>query len=316
MGDLRSLLTSMLMDATFLIIYAAGGAMCLVRWQRHPRCARLALCAFVLFAVRLVMLTFVGHWLRFRLGESEWDYALIATYASINRVFGDAISIVAWTLLLVALFRRHQYAVARGLHDPRVRIAPVAETGIQAARPSVADPTPSTPTERELRAFVGGNADDYLEAWWPALIGQGRASGFNIAGCLLGGWWLAYRKMYKGLLLLACIILAVVALQQVLLVGILRMRGPALDLTRLCLDGPVALTVALVTGIYGSRWYLSQARRVIAHVRDRGLAEDAHLRELARRGGTNVVIALGLVLALMLAGSLVSRYLADMFGRV
>jgi hypothetical protein len=40
-------------------------------------------------------------------------------------------------------------------------------------------------SEDEVRAFVGDNADYYVQAWAPALSGQGRGSRFNGAAFLV-----------------------------------------------------------------------------------------------------------------------------------
>jgi hypothetical protein len=152
-----------------------------------------------------------------------------------------------------------------------------------------------TLTEQEARAFVGSNRGYYLGAWRPALTSQGGALGFNIAAFFFSGLWLGYRKMYKAAFILYGLFLTVTVLEAVLFAGILRgmpqrekvdwMRG---------LDLLVMLIVAIVVGIGGNRWYLTQARRALSEVRSKGLSEDAHLKALSSRGGTSLGVALGL----------------------
>src|SRR5262249_33070986 len=138
------------------------------------------------------------------------------------------------------------------------------------------DPVSPISTEQELRAVVGPNSDYYLEIWQPALSGQGRASGFNVAAFFLAGPWLGYRKMYKAVLILFGIILAATVLENVLF-GILKMQEPPLVMSAL-VRLVVALVVAIVTAVCSNGWYLSHAKRVIAEVRSQGLEEDAHLK--------------------------------------
>jgi hypothetical protein len=147
-----------------------------------------------------------------------------------------------------------------------------------------------TPTEQEVRAFVGPNADYYLGAWRRALAGEGGASGFNVGGFFLALPWLAYRKMYTAALILIGISIAESILEKVLFVG-----GPGEMLE----PSPgfvllAALVMGIVVGIGGNRWYLARARRVIEEVRSYGLPEEAHLRALSSRGGTSLGASLGL----------------------
>jgi hypothetical protein len=168
-----------------------------------------------------------------------------------------------------------------------------------------------TPTEQEVRAFVGSNADYYLGAWQPALTGEGGASGFNIAGFFLSGLWLGYRKMYTALFILFGIILAEGILEAVLFVGIFKMRERPLGLYML-----VTLLVAIVVGIGGNRWYLARARRVISDVRSRGLPEEAHLKALSSRGDTSLSASLGLCALFIVASTVVGVILGLLFGQV
>jgi hypothetical protein len=169
------------------------------------------------------------------------------------------------------------------------------------------DPTSPALTEQEVRAFVGSSADYYLRSWKPALSGQARGSGFNLFAFLGSGVWLGYRKMYRAYFILLGIILAEEALEQVLFLGILQMR------TAPRLDGLIGLVVAVVSGVCGNGWYLSHARRVIAEVRSQGLEDDAHMKELARRGGTSLGASLGLFLLFAAAMVAVSIALAAVF---
>jgi hypothetical protein len=119
-------------------------------------------------------------------------------------------------------------------------------------------------SEEEVRAFVGEYADYYLQAWEPPLSGQGRALGFNIAVFLLCGWWLAYRKMYQAIFILAGVLILGTLLEFLLFVSLLKLREPPPGANL-----PFPLVVFIVVGICANSWYLGQARRVIAKVRAR-----------------------------------------------
>jgi len=155
-----------------------------------------------------------------------------------------------------------------------------------------------TPTEQEVRAFVGPNADYYLGAWRRALAGEGGASGFNVAGFFLAGPWLVYRKMYAAMLILLGIVVVQRSLQIRLLADLLdpgRKASPeSIVLLSLLPQVLLALVVGLVVGFGGNRWYLARARRAIEKVRSKGLPEEAHLQALSLRGGASLAAALGL----------------------
>jgi hypothetical protein len=155
-----------------------------------------------------------------------------------------------------------------------------------------------TPTEQEVRAFVGPNADYYLAAWRRALAGEDGASGFNVGGFFLAVPWLAYRKMYAAALILVGIIIAESVLEEALFAGApgeMREPSPGFLLLGALRNALGALVVGIVIGIGGNRWYLARARRVIEEVRSQGLPEEAHLKALSGRGGTSLGASLGLV---------------------
>jgi hypothetical protein len=113
------------------------------------------------------------------------------------------------------------------------------------------------------------------------------------------------------LFILFGILLAVTVLEELLFVGILKMQGSPSGMNLL-----VGLIVGIVTAMCGNGWYLSHAQRVIAEVRPEGLEEDAHLKTLARRGGTSLGAAVGLILLLMVLQFAVVFTLAVVFRQV
>lgn len=154
-----------------------------------------------------------------------------------------------------------------------------------------------TPTEKEVRAFVGPNADYYLKVWRRTLVGGGGATVFNWAAFFFVGQWLGFRKMVVALLFLIGLHCTGAVLAG-LSVEILGMHPKWLQ----ALEALIWLILAVVCGVCGNRWYLSHALRVIAKVRSKGLAEDVHLVELAIRGGTSFQAALGVPFLYLLVG--------------
>src|SRR5262249_1702527 len=138
------------------------------------------------------------------------------------------------------------------------------------------------------KAFVGSKAGYYLAKWRAALKGTGSVTAFNWAACLLSGVWLPYRKMYLLTVVFMGIILLESLLEEVVFVGIMRKPEAPAALGRL-----VGRVAAILCGAFGNRWYLSHTRKAITEVRLQGLPEDLHLQALAKRGGTNIVAALG-----------------------
>jgi len=166
----------------------------------------------------------------------------------------------------------------------------------------------TTPTEQELRTFAGRNADYYMTTWRPSLEGDGTFTRLNLAGFFLGGLWLGYRKMYSPLLILYALIFVESIAEIVIFVGVLRMD----DSPRL-LSGLVGLTAGVIVGVYGNRWYLARARRVIAEVRSLGLSEGDHMRELTHRGGTNLWGCVGLFIVFLAGMATVTVILFELF---
>ena len=144
--------------------------------------------------------------------------------------------------------------------------------------------------KRELRTFVGPRNHYYLKRWAPALWGSGKMSGFNIGAFFFAGIWLAYRKMYGAATVLLVIILVESILEEWLFIRLGFNEVPS-GITSL-----VGISVMVILGALGDRWYLSHTRKVVAKVRAE-VGEDSHrlLSTLSRRGGTSIGAALAFV---------------------
>jgi hypothetical protein len=99
------LLTISAPHVPFLIIFLVGAVLSVMRWRSDPMRSRLAFIAFALFIVRLFGIVAM-NWLAFRKDDFGWDTRTLGLYLGIITSVGMLVTIVAWILLLVALFSR------------------------------------------------------------------------------------------------------------------------------------------------------------------------------------------------------------------
>ena len=98
-----TILISQVRVVPFLIIYCVGSILAAVRWNRHPTVSLLALCAFGILLANLAMSVVLQVW-QFGAHDRGVDAE------EIGRVFGAVamirsfLSVIAWSLLLTALF--------------------------------------------------------------------------------------------------------------------------------------------------------------------------------------------------------------------
>ena len=135
--------------------------------------------------------------------------------------------------------------------------------------------------QNELRAFVGPNADYYLPGWWA------KKWKWNWAAFFFGGWWIAYRKMYKAFVIFFGIILTETSIELVFFPNLAELIGRA-----------TYVVYAIVCGAFGNTWYYRKAKAVIADAHSHGGQQwdpagvpDVY-GELRKRGGTSVLIAI------------------------
>ena len=154
-------------------------------------------------------------------------------------------------------------------------------------RTAYADMDPASITRDEARAFIGRNAAYYLDRWALEVDCRGSAIGFNAGAFWLTGLWLPYRKLYALAIVYYAVMASVVAIEQLL--------TPSPEGGSGIVGWIVAFVGACVCGTCANRWYLSRARSVVAQVRAEDLPDDEHLDRLIRRGGTNLLAAIGML---------------------
>jgi hypothetical protein len=167
---------------------------------------------------------------------------------------------------------------------------------------------PSPASEAEIRAFVGKNADYYLGKWQPALDGFGRARGFNWAAFLFIGFWLPYRKMYRFAFILFGVIMADAIIEQILIY-----RGIANEQALKGITRTLELGFSIVCGSYGNAWYYAYAMREISRIRAKGLDDSEYFHALSRRGGTNPLAGLGMLVGFIVILVLILAVLEALF---
>jgi Protein of unknown function (DUF2628) len=143
-------------------------------------------------------------------------------------------------------------------------------------------------SEDEIRAFVGKNADYYLDRW-PAKGEQyARARGFNWAAFLLSAFWMPYRKMYRVTWLMFGMVAAYSVIGEFAIA-----RGVATEKSLEPVSRVVSIGFSIFCGAFANGWYLAHAQREAARIRLLGLEGDSYHRALARRGGTSLLASLG-----------------------
>jgi hypothetical protein len=138
-----------------------------------------------------------------------------------------------------------------------------------------------------LAAFVGPRFPYYSKRWSQAETRGGMS--WNWAACLLGPFWMAYRRMYWQVGVYALIVGAEPVLH-------------ALFGVKLPLAGrPLLYAMALLLGMYGNQIYRWHSEATIRHLRGYHYSPELENDSLARRGRTSWpgVFAMGLLLLVM-----------------
>ncbi|MFS8974068.1 DUF2628 domain-containing protein [Cupriavidus necator] len=139
-----------------------------------------------------------------------------------------------------------------------------------------------------LAVFVGARYPYYKTSW--ALAGARGGMSWNWAACLLGPFWMAYRRMYWQVGVYALIVCA-----EPVLHALFRLDMP------LALSRPMLYALALLLGMYGNELYRWHAEATIRRLREYHWSPELVNYSLARCGRTSWpgVFAMGLLLAVM-----------------
>ncbi len=107
--DLHTLLRNLAQQLPIDVIWALGIVLALRRWRRHPQVSLLILIALGLELVRSVGGTLAWYWLNLEMkGADRATVELGIVKLGIVHNVSWGLDIIAWTLVLIALFRwRH-----------------------------------------------------------------------------------------------------------------------------------------------------------------------------------------------------------------
>jgi uncharacterized membrane protein YozB (DUF420 family) len=103
----------------FLIIYIVGFVLAIKRMRDNPTRSRIAVAAFSMFAVRLFM-SIAKNSLVLQRDALGWDANSRVVFMGILGVVDVQLGIAAWTVLLVALFRRFETLESPGSHSEEI----------------------------------------------------------------------------------------------------------------------------------------------------------------------------------------------------
>ncbi|WP_354685124.1 DUF2628 domain-containing protein [Cupriavidus necator] len=139
-----------------------------------------------------------------------------------------------------------------------------------------------------LAAFVGARYPFYHARWARAEVSGGMS--WNWAACLLGPFWMAYRRMYWQVGVYALIVCA-----EPVVHALLRLDMP------LILSRPMLVVLALLLGMYGNELYRWHAEGTVRRLREYHWSPERVNDSLARCGRTSWpgVFAMALLLAVM-----------------
>lgn len=118
---------------------------------------------------------------------------------------------------------------------------------------------------------------------------------FNIFAFLLSLGWFLYRKMYRESLIIAGAIVLLSILQQ-WIYGLNVMSDDAFILFNLF----STLIISGVLGFLANRLYIQHCDQKIAEILERNPDESRRQTEIEARGGTNMFLAIGVTLGILL----------------
>lgn len=156
------------------------------------------------------------------------------------------------------------------------------------------------PSKDELRAFVGPNADYYLQGWAaakPAIELQRLR--WNWPAFFLNIVWLLYRRMYRYFWIGVGVLVAI-GIVEGAAEALLHFKTPAY------LDFVINFSIAYFFGAFGTSFYYRHALDTITKTRPQLTRPD----QVARVGGVRLALALvfGLVLGVAVLAAIAAKF--------
>ncbi|MBK5722054.1 DUF2628 domain-containing protein [Dysgonomonas sp. Marseille-P4677] len=141
------------------------------------------------------------------------------------------------------------------------------------------------------RTFFGNESSYYEERRERLLAGSSTV--FNPYAFFLGFFWMAYRKMYVEILVLA----AVTTIIECLIYFAFEIDNPSVDRV-------VNLVWAIIVGLYANTFYIKKATRTIEQAKEMYANTSDQLDYVEKQGGTSAIgpVIVGIVIAVIFFG--------------
>jgi hypothetical protein len=137
--------------------------------------------------------------------------------------------------------------------------------------------------EKYLVAFVVESPVFYLKTYRHKL--ETGEFTFNIPAFFLGMFWFLYRKMYVQAAVIFAIISVIGVVEDLMLVN-----ASANGLASMIVNIVVTLITSLITGFVANNLYIAHAEKKINQITATIKDEESVLKELKKKGGTNLLI--------------------------
>lgn len=145
-----------------------------------------------------------------------------------------------------------------------------------------------------LRAYVGKNADYYINKW-QIETGEVKKDSWNWAAFFLGFFWLGYRKMYSVLFALVAVFLVT----DVILY--------AIDIDTTLINSGIGMGTSIVLGLMGNYFYYLQAEKSIMKNSHQGI----YLKDKIARAGGRSPLGLFFSIFMMIIYIVISAFILD-----
>lgn len=139
-----------------------------------------------------------------------------------------------------------------------------------------------TSFEEDVQTFVDNNYAFYASKW-QQMSKTGKSNSWNFAAFFVMTFWLGYRKMYRHVLMIALLFLAIDV--------IIYLSGYQYSLDGFYdpVDFGTGIALMIVIGMYGNYYYRKNVRHRVSKIRESGMPPEVKQMDLKRIGGTSVL---------------------------
>ncbi len=104
----RVFFTQLAFYIPLMIVWLIGLILAIVTWKQHPKASLLALRAFVIFLINILLSTANSLLPLYLHNNANMSSASISTISMIAGIVIQIISVAAWILIIVAIFSRRK----------------------------------------------------------------------------------------------------------------------------------------------------------------------------------------------------------------